>query len=120
MAGTITVSTISDGTNSTSSTNCIRGSALAWVNFNGTAGTVTAAYNVTSITKNGTGDYNVNFTNAFSDTKYAVLKAVSEGGNYYVSRANNAAKTTSLINLQVNNSAGSNADASEIGVACFR
>lgn len=45
----------------------------AWVNFNGT-GTVAirAAYNVTSITDNGTGDYTLNFTTALSDANYSV------------------------------------------------
>jgi len=45
----------------------------AWVNFNGT-GTVAirAAYNVSSITDNGTGDYTVNFTTAMVDTGYCV------------------------------------------------
>ena len=45
----------------------------AWVNFNGT-GTVAirAAYNVTSITDNGTGDYTVNFTTALPDANYSV------------------------------------------------
>jgi len=72
MAGTLTISTLSDGTNSTSATNCIQGSAKAWVNFNGT-GTVAirASYNVSSITDNGTGDYTVNFTNALADSNYA-------------------------------------------------
>ena len=48
--------------------------AKAWVNFDGTAsGTITpnAKYNVTSVTKNGTGDYTLNFTNALSDTNYS-------------------------------------------------
>lgn len=46
----------------------------AWVNFNGTlSGTITprASFNVGSITKNGTGDYTVNFTNAMPDTSYS-------------------------------------------------
>lgn len=73
MAGTLTISTLSDGTNSTSATNCIQGSAKAWVNFNGT-GTVAirASYNVSSITDNGTGDYTVNFTNAMPNANYCV------------------------------------------------
>jgi hypothetical protein len=43
----------------------------AWVNFNGT-GTVAirAAFNVSSITDNGTGDYTVNFTTAMPDANY--------------------------------------------------
>lgn len=45
--------------------------AKAWVNFNGT-GTVAIrdSYNVSSITDLGTGDYQINFENAMSDTNY--------------------------------------------------
>lgn len=75
MAGTITVSTISDGVNSTSSTNCIQGSAKAWVLFDGTVATptVNGNYNVSSITKRSTGQYTVNFTNAVSSATYSVV-----------------------------------------------
>jgi hypothetical protein len=78
MAGTLVITTLSDGTNSTSATNCIQGSAKAWVNFDGT-GTVAirASYNVSSITDNGTGDYTVNFTNAFADTSYSAVASSS-------------------------------------------
>ena len=46
----------------------------AWVNFNGT-GTVAirASGNVSSITDNGTGDYNVNFATAMPNTNYCVV-----------------------------------------------
>jgi hypothetical protein len=76
MAGTLTISTLSDGTNSTSATNPILGSAKAWVNFDGTlSGTITprASYNVNSVTKNSTGNYTVNFTNALADASYAAV-----------------------------------------------
>lgn len=45
----------------------------AWVNFDGT-GTVAirAAFNVSSITDNGTGDYTVNYTVALPDANYSV------------------------------------------------
>jgi hypothetical protein len=48
----------------------------AWVNFNGT-GTVAirASGNVSSITDNGTGDYNVNLTTAMPDTNYACVSS---------------------------------------------
>ena len=47
--------------------------AKAWVNFNG-IGTVAIrrAFNVSSITDNGTGNYTVNFTTAMPDANYAV------------------------------------------------
>jgi hypothetical protein len=75
---TLTSTTISDGTNSTSSTNCIQGSAKAWANFNGTSGvSIRASYNISSITRNTTGSYTVNFTNAFADANYAVCGGVA-------------------------------------------
>ena len=53
----------------------------AWVNFNGT-GTIAirASFNVRDITDNGTGDYTVNFTNAFADANYSVINQF-EGSN---------------------------------------
>ena len=58
----------------------VDGSAKAWVNFNGT-GTVAIrrAFNVSSITDNGTGDYTINFTNAMVDANYAFTGSGSGG-----------------------------------------
>jgi hypothetical protein len=67
---TLVAQTISNGTVSTSSENVIQGSAKAWVNFDGSTGTTNASYNVSSVTRNGTGDYTVNFTNSFADINY--------------------------------------------------
>ena len=76
MAGTIVADTLQNGAGtSTSMDNAIYGSAKAWVNFNGTTSspsTIRASYNVTSVTKSGTGNYTVNFTNAMSDSNYTV------------------------------------------------
>jgi len=49
----------------------------AWVNFDGT-GTVAirAAYNVSSITDNGTGNYTVNFATAMPDDDYCVSTGI--------------------------------------------
>ncbi len=122
MAGTLTISTLSDGTNSTSATNCISGSAKAWVNFNGT-GTVAirSSYNISSITDNGTGNYTVNFTNAMTDTNYAAT--VSCKGDF---AWGNLAITTETFNtgsLQLFSRAtynGTYTDISVISVAIFR
>jgi len=84
MAGTLTISTLSDGTNSTSATNAIQGSAKAWVKFNNT--TINASYNVSSITNASTGRYNINLTNALADANYCVVVGTRDtvtnpGGN---------------------------------------
>jgi hypothetical protein len=124
MAGTLTISTLSDGTNSTSATNCIQGSAKAWVNFNGT-GTVAirASYNVSSITDNGTGDYTVNFTNAMSDTNYVVVATgnlLNTDWNKVVSGPY-LTQTTSQYRLRcAGGTSGTPEDFSFVSVAVFR
>jgi hypothetical protein len=74
MAGTLVISNLSDGTNTTSATNAVRGSAKAWVNFDGATGTRNASYNVDSVTVNATGDYTINFTTgALSGSSYSAV-----------------------------------------------
>lgn len=72
---TLKLDTLSNkaGTASVPSDTIVSGTAKAWVNFNGT-GTVAIrrAFNVSSITDRGTGQYTVNFTNALADDNYAV------------------------------------------------
>jgi len=49
----------------------------AWARFDGTGTpSLTASYNVASITDNGTGDYTLNFTNAIGSTDYVVQVTV--------------------------------------------
>jgi hypothetical protein len=132
MAGTLTLSTLSDGTNSTSATNCILGSAKAWVNFDGT-GTVTvrASYNVSSITDNGTGDYTINFTNALPDANYAPIIAsqldqtggagnATMGSGIY--RTSDALSTSSFRFYAAFSTAGgqAQADMTTLAVSVFR
>jgi hypothetical protein len=130
MAGTLTISTLSDGTNSTSATNCIQGSAKAWVNFNGT-GTVAirASYNVSSITDNGTGDYTINFTNALADANYSIAgysrSTASGNTTSCISGTSNSSVTSSacrILNIDLNTSAAHNAgsDSDFINLSFFR
>jgi len=124
MAGTIVADTLQNGTGSTTSMdNAINGSAKAWVNFNGT-GTVAirASYNVSSITDNGTGDYTVNFTNAFADANYAVVVGAGEGSN--TARITNscarAVPTSSAARIGIQAAGGTDTDATYTYVAVFR
>lgn len=125
MAGTLTISTLSDGTNSTSSTNCIQGSAKAWVNFNGQSGSVAvnASYNVSSITRNGSGSYTVTLTNALADNKYAIAGSASSlgsGGILAYINDNNTLRTSSAFIFQVLNSSLSSTDSQIISCVVFR
>lgn len=96
---TIVAQTLSNGTVSTSTANCIQGSAKAWVNFNGT-GTVAirASFNVSSITDNGTGNYTINFTNALVDTNYTVTAGGWDGATPRTIYSKPDTTTRALVN----------------------
>ena len=126
MPGTLTISTLSDGTNSTSATNCISGSAKAWVNFAGSSGTISASFNTSSVTRIATGYYTWNFTNGFSNTNYIIVGCSDfapgtnniglPGGN---TSGINGSKTTSAYGVAVLNSAGSLYDAPRVYLAAY-
>jgi hypothetical protein len=101
----------------------ISGSAKAWVNFNGT-GTVSirASFNVSSITDNGTGDYTVNFTNAFSDTNYVITGTAMNSlasANLFFSPVTTAPSTTALRLITLS-TGFSFQDSLYVSVAVFR
>ena len=121
---------ISDGTNSTSATNVIQGSAKAWVNFNGT-GTVAIndSFNVSSITDNGTGDYTVNFTNALADANYCVTttaQVISDQGSSYqfglrtLTNTSTAPTTKTTTAVRLLSRRDSDVDLQNCNVAIFR
>ena len=63
----------------------------AWVNFDGT-GTVAirAAFNVSSVTDYGTGNYGVNFTNPMPDANYSVASTHAAPGSRAIINYNSA------------------------------
>jgi hypothetical protein len=99
----------------------------AWVNFNGvTTATIRASFNVSSVTRNGTGDYTVNFTNAMPDGNYVasltgkIADTGSSDGRWTVSPGTTAVQTGSF-RLYVTNAANSVVlDAFTNNVAVFR
>jgi hypothetical protein len=99
------------------------GLCKAWVNFNGT-GTVAirAAFNVSSIQDNGTGDYTVNFTTALADANYCVNATTSnEGpGNRLYASQNESPMSVSGWRVACFNASGSTVDANFVHVAIFR
>ena len=97
----------------------------AWVNFNGT-GTVAirASGNVSSITDNGTGDYNVNFTTAMVDANYAAIGSTQGSGvsvvpNISMNQGNS--QTTTRVNVYLTGGTGGvTFDYNYVAVAIFR
>ena len=116
MAGKIVASTINDDTGVLATQNGMTGIAKAWVNFNGT-GTVAirSAFNVSSITDNGTGNYTLNFTTAMPDANYAVSGVVRntqtyaavQVANIAIAQATAPTTTALVITVQAQGDGGS-------------
>jgi hypothetical protein len=84
---------------------------------------IRAAFNVTSVTDNGSGDYTVNFTNALADEHFAVVAVGALGDAVLPNNSHRGttprSPTASSIRLVVTDgSAG--ADLARISVAAFR
>jgi hypothetical protein len=75
----------------------------AWVNF-GYSGSITVnkSYNVSSVTRTGTGQYTITITTALADTSYAMVAGgtfsttTGQGYNYYNVWANCLPSTTTV------------------------
>jgi len=100
-----------------------------WLNYDGTANTITDDFNVTSVTDNSTGNFTINFTNALADANYVFSGSgkyqVNDNhvmciGEYYTGTT----KTTSLLKIVVGTSGatgatGSRVDCENISVIIF-
>jgi len=86
----------------------------AWCNFNGTgAVAIRDSGNVSSITDNGSGDYTVNITTAFSSANYCATASNGiAGGNdeTYNSVQFSTAKTTSACQVRTRRGASDGVD----------
>ena len=95
--------------------------ALAWVNFNGTNGSIRAAYNVSSVTRSGTGTYVLNFTTAMSDNNYTVMASggSASGVQYGAVTTASATPTTTQASLVAFNTAPTVIDMAWMYAAVF-
>jgi hypothetical protein len=82
-------------------------SARAWVKFAGASGTISVSANVTSVTRNSTGNYTVNFTTAMPTTSYAHIVTVENSGTYAatVSGASTTSASSTIIVFNTSNGA---------------
>ncbi|CAB4186633.1 hypothetical protein UFOVP1151_28 [uncultured Caudovirales phage] len=71
----------------------------AWVKFAGATGTVTASYNVTSVTRTTTGTYTVNITTALADANFAVISNCSNATGIGAGWVTITGQTTSSASL---------------------
>jgi hypothetical protein len=95
----------------------------AWVNFNGTTGAIRASGNVTSVTRNGTGDYSINFTNAFPDANYVGQGTSIQNGagnGPTCAQKSGSTATTTVFPAYLTNDAGAAQDSTVIMWAFHR
>jgi hypothetical protein len=94
--------------------------AKAWVNFDGTTspGTIRSSYNVSSITKNGTGDYTVNFATAMADANYSVSSNFGNAATFLASGSVGVISTSS-VRITSGNLSSVNTDAPNCNVQIF-
>ena len=105
MAGQLTIDTLKASSGVLATQNGMTGICKAWAKFQGgngnTAGVITASFNVSSITVNGTGDYTANFTTAMPDANYSCVGNTINGTSGQLGRSmaipyNNSTTTTSV------------------------
>ena len=127
---TLKVNNISNtgGTKSAATDDIADGRCRAWVNFDGTGTTGTnqtirASFNVSSVYKNGTGDYTVNFTTAMPDVNYCpqvtstrtttdVIPSADAVGAYI--------RSVSSVRIGIHNVTPTASNATHVYVAVFR
>ena len=71
---TLNVANVTDGTTSVPTGYVVNGSAKAWVNHSSTP-SIVGSYNVSSLSDNGAGNFDINLTNAMSSTNYSMPSA---------------------------------------------
>ena len=130
MAGTLTVSTLKNDTGVLATQNGMTGICKAWAQWNGRSGAspvIRGSFNISSITRNATGDYTVAFTTAMPDVNYSVTgtgqytDAGTSGRGYFLSLYNSTSNpfTTNsvrVVGIQVDSGLGAYGDSTYITI----
>ena len=119
---TLKVNTIQNTSGGSSSTpeQIETGRAKAWIRFNGSAMSIQASFNVGSITDNGTGSYDVNFSSSFSDANYAFAGMCSNDNNMLAIGTDSQDPAADQLRIRVADAGNSFQDSTNIGLVIFR
>lgn len=94
------------------------GVAKAWGTATGAGGALQAAYNLTSLTRTGTGAYDVVIATDFGGAEYIIVPSVDYSAAVLVVQVL-AGKTAGTFTLAVNSIAGTPTDPDRISFVCF-
>lgn len=130
MAGTLVIDTLKSSTTGPTVFQNTSGTQIgtlcrAWVRFDGTTGAISGSgagtFNVSSITKSSTGIYQVNYTNAMSDTNYSQFFSSNANSTLNTSQPSGGGwTTTTYTRFETRNSAGTYYDGTECSASIFR
>jgi hypothetical protein len=81
MAGQLTIDTLRASSGVLATQNGMTGIAKAWVCLNGSTAAIYKSFNVSSVTRNGTGDLTINFSTAMPDGTYTVNGNTNNGAS---------------------------------------
>ena len=104
-AGSISVT----GEGNSTTTNLQQGLTKFWCNFNGDSFGIQDSFNTSSADDNGTGQYDVNYTNNFASANNCPSGTANNFALFI-----NASPTTSTFNLGTRNSSNANADSTVV------
>tara|TARA_R100001510_G_scaffold54310_1_gene56875 strand:- start:30 stop:404 length:375 start_codon:yes stop_codon:yes gene_type:complete len=116
---TLEVSNLNDGTTTVATTFVTNGSAKVWANINGT-GTIAArdSNNVSSLTDNGTGDYQINISSAMNNSNYYVGESGANNTTQEIRHNNGLTRATTAVQIDCRaNNSNTYADPGYAGVS---
>jgi hypothetical protein len=98
------------------------GRAKVWVNFNGSANTIRASFNVSGVVETSSAIYQISFSNALEDASFAYVCSVGDGNHTNTVRALSfESSTSSSLTFRAESSNGAAASSEEqIAIAIFR
>jgi len=74
----------------------VKNQCTAWVNFDGTDGTIRDSYNVSSVTRNDTGKYTIDFANEMDNTDFVDVGSGGDQAGEYLSGSSDDRTTSSF------------------------
>ena len=110
LTGTSTAGSIAvTGEGNSTTTNLQQGLDKSWCHLNGSSFGISDSFNVASADDNGTGQYDVNYTNNFSSANNCPV-GIANNFTLFV----DSAPTTSTFNMGTRGASNSNADSSVV------
>ena len=120
--GSLAIDTLNASTGVLATQNGMTGIAKAWVQFTGASGgaTINQSFNVSSVTRNATGNYTVTFTTAMPSLNYSATGCCGNGGaNTPIFQGYQGTPTTTTFQFLTTNSTFLGFDFTYNSVAIF-